>query len=212
MTVETTTKMSIREWLCTQIDDTTGLPLARPGKGRFSRAAQAAVAAAYASGMTFTDDDPKPEKAPREKKVKAEIAPRVKAPERDFDYNHVRKWAAENGIAVGERGRVKAEILVKYDAANPVKSKTVTGVATSAGVSLSKAVVKPEKDRVRPENVAYALAKAPEGHGYVQRVSVAFEKCGGCKWAIGYCSCEGGPRVPSYLDGVKGDRASLSAL
>jgi hypothetical protein len=184
-----TATMTMREWLSTQKDETTGLPLARTGtKGRFSRAAKAALLEAMIGGMEFTDSEEK-EKAPREKRVStgATAAVRVKAPTRDYDLKHVRKWAAENDIAISQRGRISADILVQYDKANPVSAK-------------AEKVVAPPRPRVRPENVAYALSEPPEAH--MSRVSVAFEKCSRCTERVGWCKCEQGPVAPSFMNGA----------
>lgn len=192
--------ISQREWLSQQIDETTGLPLAKMGsRGRFSKAAIAALAKAYSEGMEFLEDAEPEEKPQRAKRVTSEggtaTISRVKAPEREYDFNDVRAWCARQGIEVGARGRIKGEILAQYDASNPV-------------VKAKIAATKPERPRVRPENVAYGLTAPVEGHPYMQRVSVAFEKCGHCKNRIGWCSCDGGPRCPSYVNG--GEVASLS--
>lgn len=184
-----TATMTMREWLSTQTDETTGAPLARPGKGRFSRAAKAALLEAMISGMEFTDSEGK-EKAPREKRVStgSVSAPaRITAPVRDYDLKHVRKWAAENDIAVSQRGRISADVLVAYDKANPVSAKP-------------EKVVTAPKPRVRPENVAYALPEPPAA--YMSRVSVAFETCSRCKAKVGWCGCEQGPVAPSFLNGA----------
>lgn len=192
--------VSMRQWLSEQVDETTGLPLAKANsRGRFSRAAQAAIAKAYADGMEF-DEDREPEKAsaPRERRVvaggsTATIA-RVKAPEREYDFNEVRQWCSQVGISVGARGRIKGEILAQYDASNPVTPKAVKVVA--------------EAPRVRSESVAYGLTKSDPDKPYLAVHSVAFETCAGCSNKIGWCNCDGGPRCPQWLNG--GEVASLT--
>lgn len=199
---ETQTLMTMREWLCTQTDETTGLPLARPGKGRFSRAARSVLADAMIRGMSFSDDEDHKDTAPapRAKSVKSgtPAEPVVKAPVRDYDFKAVRKWAEAEGMTVSQRGRVAAPILVAYDKANPVMDKTVRTVAVAV----------PERPRVRPENVAYGLSKPEADKPYMSITSVAFEKCHGCSQKIGWCKCENGPVSPKWLNG--GEVASLT--
>lgn len=61
-----------REWLMTQIGP-DGKPLAKPGKGKFSRAAEAAIRKAEAAGMTFDEVAlERPNRYPDPKTVQAE--------------------------------------------------------------------------------------------------------------------------------------------
>ncbi len=92
-----------------------GLTKAPTGKGRFSREGHEALAAARASGVTFTDDLPvdKPVKAP---KVSVATAPKsIALPgAKSVDPKAVRKWAGDNGLHVGERGRIHVDVINAY--------------------------------------------------------------------------------------------------
>ena len=60
------------------------------------------------------------------------------APKADGELAKVRKWAQENGYAVGDRGRIKAEIVEAYKAAQTV---TVPQVDTEPVVEVESAQV-----------------------------------------------------------------------
>ncbi len=89
--------MTEREYLVT-------LGLAKPGKGRYSNAAKEALEKARGEGQTF--DTPT-------------VSTKSDTYQTDSDPKSVRAWAKTQGINVGERGRIHADILRQYDQTNP---------------------------------------------------------------------------------------------
>ena len=95
------------------------LGLAKPGRGRFSGEAKAALAKAIADGMTFDEVNPP---APKQLKVKTVGAKPLDSDDfKDISPKAVRAWAQENpslvpeGIVVRDRGRVEfCGILVDW--------------------------------------------------------------------------------------------------
>lgn len=85
--------------------------LAKPGRGKFSKAAIEALDEAKAQGIVFDEDvhvrkvssTPRPAPKPKKEKARAKV-----------DAKAVRAWASENGIEVGKRGRIDAAIINRY--------------------------------------------------------------------------------------------------
>jgi len=108
------------------------LGLAKPGRGRFSAAAKAALDEAKSKGKTFDDTKPSSTKStPRAKPAtsKPEAKPEQK-PETDetpapkWDAKAVRKWAEAQGIEVPSRGRLPKDVLEAYAKSdNPEEAK-----------------------------------------------------------------------------------------
>lgn len=91
------------------------------GKGRISFEGHALIAAARKTGMTFTDDAPKPVKRKNAFTVtkSASKPKRVREPKEPSETDNlypaaVRKWAEGKGIAVPARGRISAEVKEAY--------------------------------------------------------------------------------------------------
>lgn len=107
------------------------LGLAKPGRGKFSAQAHAELKKATKSGVKFAEPAApvKPTKKAAAKRTaatppKAAVTkpierPAEPEPKRSVDPSLVRKWAKEEGIDVNDRGRLSAEIVSKYLAANP---------------------------------------------------------------------------------------------
>jgi len=164
--------------------------LAKPGKGRFSAAAKAALEKAIAEGVVFDEPVAKPvsDKPKRAPKVAKE-----KAPSKDlYDAKAVRAWGVSQGLMEsGKRGRVPASIIKAYLAAHGSKAEPV---ATKRVVrSLSK---------VREDSVGYTYARrGPNDKPFISEPLVAVSSCGGCGKGIAYCGCSNGPVAPKYLGG-----------
>lgn len=177
-----------REWLSKQ-------GLAQPGRGRFSLAANLALEDAAKKGIKFADDAPKPPKPTKTASVKATKTTAAKPvkPASDVDPKAVRKWAASQGIAVNDRGRISAEVVDKYREAHDgqVPAKPVAHVPVS-----------PKREKVRSETTAWTYAKRkPDDPSYVSEPLVAITSCGVCHEGIAYCNCKSGPQAPAFLGG-----------
>ena len=195
--------VTVREWLSTQKDETTGAPLAKPGKGRFSYAAMSAVALAIANGMTFDEPEvaapkapktPKPEKrvvmadsVKREPVVARTQTPVVKEPTPEVDPKLVREWADSVGLKVSSRGRISSEVVTQYLANN----NGVVPVAQRREIA--------EAPRVRPESVAYGYLHPHADKPYETEILVALTSCAKCGKGIGWCKCANGPVCPSWM-------------
>lgn len=88
-----------------------GFAKAPTGRGRFSRDAHDALARARERGVTFSDDAPKVT-TPTVKRTPKPAT--VKVDTKGADPKAVRKWAGENGITVGARGRIHESVYAKY--------------------------------------------------------------------------------------------------
>jgi hypothetical protein len=171
------TLVTKREWLAER-------GLAQAGmRGRFSKEANAALEQAIADGVVFADDQPR-------------TAQQNTGPSLAYDAKKVRRWAAAQGITVGERGRIPAEIVAQYHAA------TSNGeVESTEPVASPEAVVASiPQERVRDEDVAYVHAARGENDPeYISEPVVGFSECDRCKRLVAFCPCEGGPVAPAYL-------------
>lgn len=173
------------------------LDLAKPGRGRFSAAAKAALDEARANGTKFAEKvvpvkraavkattSTKPSQATKVDKAKSS----VKAGQ--YDAKTVRKWAVNLGlIDAGKRGRLPEEVLHKYVSEN--------GASTPA----TKRVRVPEKPkvRVREESYAWHLHKAEFPDRGQTDVAIQFGECAGCRNRIPFCNCKTGPIGPKWL-------------
>lgn len=201
-------------------------PLAVVGqRGRFSLAAEQAIAKARAEGFGFLGDKGHPNtvtKAPVEKKVSlskpapaapatapteptktvtlpTQSAPAVPA----TDAGVMRAWARSQGITVGERGRIHPDVKAAYAAAHggtlPVKAAPAPKVEKpKAAAPVVKAEPKPVK--VRTQTVAYGRVRRGDYPKYVSEPILAIENCFGCKKRIAYCTHEA-PIMPKWAGG-----------
>jgi hypothetical protein len=168
------------------------LDLAKPGRGRFSAAAKAALDEARANGVKFAEKpkpavkatvSTKPSQAKKVDKPKSSHKPG------QYDPKTVRKWAVDKGlIESGKRGRLPEEVIHKY----------VSEFGASAPVSRGH-VPKVSKPKVRKRDFDYAwhLHRA-EVPGRTD-VAIQFGDCAGCRNRIGFCDCKTGPIGPKWL-------------
>ena len=165
--------------------------LAKPGKGRFSAAAKAAIEKAIAEGIVFDE----PVAKPVSDKPKAPKVVKEKAPDKGlYDAKAVRAWGVSQGLMEsGKRGRVPAEVIKAYIAAN--------GAGKSEAVVSTRRVVK-SRSKVRDASVGYTYARrGPKDKPFISEPLVAVSSCGGCAKGIAYCGCSNGPGAPKYLGG-----------
>ena len=194
MTLVATTTQTAREFLAAQTP-----PLAKAGaRGRFGKEGVAALDAARKSGVVFADDVKvvKAPKAVETVKVKAPAvpaqavaSPAPAAAPASLNAAEVRAWAKGKGLPVGERGRIKPDVIAAF-----VKAK-------GGKVSLAKPVPSPADvaKRIRPQRVAYGRVPRPVGEGdHITEPILAIESCGKCRKAVPFCPCDGGPRLPKW--------------
>ena len=166
--------MTPREWLVQQ-------GLAKPGRGKFSNEAKAALKNAMDSGMEFdsvsgTDSGTKTGTGNAVK-----VEPVEKVDPSSYNPADVRKWAKSQGIEVAARGRVNSDLVRQYlDSVDDApKRSTEPGTAGS---------VKDIRDAM-PRHRMADLWKA-EGLSIKKTYK---DCCNGCGWSIGWCMCQTGP-------------------
>ncbi|QIN94194.1 Lsr2-like DNA bridging protein [Streptomyces phage Wakanda] len=162
--------------------------LAKPGKGRFSAAAKAALEQAVRDGVKFTEPEAKPVTA---RKPKAPKVVKEKAPAKElYDAKAVRAWAEQTGaVDKGKRGRLPAEVIKAYLSSHGSKAEPV------------KRVVKIQ-NKVREVAVGYTYARrGPNDKPFISEPLVAVSSCAGCSKGVAFCGCKTGPRAPKYLGG-----------
>ncbi len=169
-------------------------PLATAGaRGRFSKDAQAALATARADGFLFIGDagHPKTEvKTPKAPKVSLDKPTQVvtgvpaQAPTGgSVDPKAVRAWAKGAGVAIGERGRIKPEVIAQYLAQGGKTTSTVK-------VTLGGSKPKPEAVKVRENRTGYSV---------IDGILIRQDSCGACNSRITHCACKAGPQVMKFL-------------
>lgn len=180
----------------TKRDYLVSLGLAKAdARGRFSKEAQAALDKAVSEGKVFAD-------TPTTRKETVVIT-------ESYDVKKVRRWAARQGIALGQRGRIPASIVAQYLAENPAEAESVQ--TEEEAVAESYPAEPAAKEPVRDETVAYGFARrAEDAPEYLSEPVVAIENCGRCGGGIAYCRCTSGPHVPSYLTNGNDEIALLS--
>lgn len=153
-------------------------PLAKPGRGRFSAEAIKALAEAEAAGVVF-DEPVKPVK---------EVATEGDKPSQPTkptsESSLIRAWAADNGIKVGERGRIPEEITKAYRAGD------VSLVKSSKPAVKTVYAVTPQP-RVRQVKAMYGEDET----GLV----IGFAMCRRCTMHVSRCACRTGPLPPSIV-------------
>jgi hypothetical protein len=150
-------------------------PLAKIGRGRFSKAALEAIAAAEAAGTVFDE----PVTVSKEVAAEGDETP-SQHPKPTSESSLIRAWAADNGISVGQRGRIPVDVIAAYQAGDP----------GTLGKPVQKYVVQPQV-RIRQLRSMYGLDDA--GH------TVGFAICRRCREHINYCACKSGPKPPSIV-------------
>jgi hypothetical protein len=158
--------------------------LAKPGRGRFSTEAKAALATAEAEGVVFDE----PVKAEKPAKVETDEEPAPSRPSLPSDAQKVREWARAQGIEVGERGRIPAGVTAAYNGA-PLRLKT-KGVVASIPAA-----------QVRVRDFSKMRGITEEGW------TIEFSTCSKCAEPICYCACKAGPKWPfgvvALIDGTR---------
>jgi hypothetical protein len=167
------------------------LGLTRPdSRGRFSAEAQAALYKAEAEGMKFADGNA----APSTTTTPVDDS-------KPYNAKAVRRWAARNGIVLGARGRIPADIVNRFHAENTEERDAVSSdpVDMEFAPVIAPAPVEP-KVPVRDETEAFGFARRQEGDpDYITEPVVGLSNCGRCGEAVQFCNCTSGPWVPSYL-------------
>jgi hypothetical protein len=107
-----------------------------------------------------------------------EVAKPTKAAGRKNDLTAVREWAKANGFAVGDRGRIKAEILEAYDAAQMptvvADDKVVLTVSPEAQDKLEEiAAEKAERQELTDQDILAMMAEIDAEKGSVELADLA---------------------------------------
>lgn len=150
-------------------------PLAKPGRGRFSKEALDALAAAEAAGVVF-DEPVKPVK-----EVATEGEEPSKPTKPASESTAIRSWAATNGIKVGERGRLPKEVIAAYRADSPSMAKP------------QAAPVYKVEPQVRVRQISAMYGQDDRG------TVIGFSMCTRCKYHISLCQCKSGPVPPKFV-------------
>jgi hypothetical protein len=164
--------------------------LAKPGKGRFSADAKAAIEKAISEGIVFDEPVAKPVSAP---KAKAPKVVKEKAPAKaSYDVKAVRAWAEQTGaIEKGKRGRIPTGVINAYLASHGTVTAPVKRVVTP-------------KSKVREVTVGWTYARRGKNDKpFISEPLVAVSTCGGCAKGVAYCGCSNGPVAPKYLGGER---------
>ena len=156
------------------------LGLAKPGRGRFSTEAKAALQKAKESGVTFGkkadsgDDAPGNPQPPAPKGAGGAPSEAAK----------IREWAKTQGIKVSARGRIPSDVIAAYNGdPKPTSSRDDIRSGLAAPV--------PVQHRVRQVTAMYG--RTEEGY------KVGYSICRRCMAHITLCACSGGPLPPSIV-------------
>lgn len=152
-----------------------GKGLAKPGRGRFSKEANEALAAAVAAGVVFDE----PVKASKEVAAEGDDTP-SQHPKPASESATIRAWAAENGIEVGQRGRIPADVVSAFNSNDP----------TTLAKPQTTYVVQPQ---VRVRQLKAMYGEDEQGH------VIGFAICRRCTYHINFCTCRSGPKPPSMV-------------
>jgi hypothetical protein len=187
-----------------------GKPLAIAGaRGRFSRAATEALAKARSEGFGFIGDkghpmtEVKTPKAPKAPKTVVSSTPKPAETEQpktvtvpaqttpSVDAKAVRAWAKTNGHTVGERGRIRPEVISAYLAGG---GKVVTAAPKAAQAQ-------PKPVRVRTQTVAYGRVRRGDLPKHISEPVLAITNCFRCRKTVSYCGCADGVQMPKWAGG-----------
>lgn len=171
------------------------LGLAQPGRGRLSRAAHAAIAKAESEGMTFdvTESNPRMvtesnRQVVTESNQKTDKSKTDKSTLKSVDPKAVRKWANDNGLEIGARGRIHEDIISAYlDSGTTVETRKEH---RGDGVGFFDDV-----PRTRRRDVYFGTL---ELEGDTKKIECRL--CDRCNYSVGWCQCREGPlkRVEFY--------------
>jgi len=168
------------------------LGLAKPGRGRYSADAKRALRAAEHEGIMFDVPVIAQARAPREPK------PTRHVPERDsYSPKAVREWAADEGIHVGARGRIDADIVSQY-----LKSQTdeVVRAAIRQETNADPSIILELQARTYPEGSQWVPVDDKDNRRAIGDANV----CMPCGVSLGWHKCN----APMAL--VKGERDYVS--
>lgn len=160
--------------MATKRDYLVGLGLAKPGRGRFSKEATEALAAAEASGQIFDE----PVKPVKEVATEGDKPSQPSKPTSESSL--IRSWAADNGIKVGERGRIPADVIKAFG------KQDATGLAETPKVY----TVTPS---VRTRQIKTMYGEDDKG------LKIGFSQCRRCAMHVSWCRCSTGPKPPSMV-------------
>jgi hypothetical protein len=161
--------------MATKRDYLVGLGLAKPGRGRFSKEATEALAAAEAAGQIFDE----PVKPVKEVATEGDKPSQPSKPTSESSL--IRSWAADNGIKVGERGRIPSDVIKAY------------GKQDATGLAETPKVYTVTKPSVRTRQTATMYGEDDRG------TKIGFSMCRRCAKHISWCSCSTGPKPPSMV-------------
>ena len=163
-----------REWLVQK-------GLAKPGRGKFSKAAHDALAQAVKDGVVF-DEPAAPVKSDKAVTVKrsAPKEPTVKVEKSTADPAAVRKWATENGVTVPARGRISEATKLAYEQAMEKQGGEVIQASPAAR---GEKDVRQHAPLLVPESQVYVSTKDEKP---VKGISYK-SACADSGVSIGYC-------------------------
>ncbi len=185
---------SKREFLSLHINPATSKPFAVfPGRGKFSTEANA-FAAANSTKWAEAEQvvkAPKPAPAP---KVQPVVTPSVSthpaAAAASFNAKEVRSWAKANGHAVGERGKIKPEVIDAFAKAG--------GKAVGPKAPRPTPLLMP---KVRRESTGFTVL----GGTLIRQ-----DRCGNGPHTVAQCTCPGGPQAYKWLAKENGGPLALT--
>lgn len=174
---------SKREFLNSHTNPATGLPYAGLTRGRFSAEAEAFAAA---NAGKWAEAAPVV-KAPKADKPKVSLTKPAQAPQTQtvvqtgtVNPKEVRAWAKQNGHEVGDRGRIKPEVVQAFLKAG--------GKATVPQAKRPTPLLMP---KVRKENSGFTV---------VGGTLIRQDRCGNGNHTVAQCPCPGGPRAYRWLE------------
>lgn len=162
------------------------------GRGRISAEGHERIAEAKAKGFTFSDEEtvsaPKAPSVPKAPKATAKVViPSEKRAEAgSVDPSEVRAWAMEKGLIKSTRGRIPAEVTLRYLNEVPAHER---GEREQAGKDLRQGA-----PRVHPEGTTWRADFT--NHRNEKETVILSDRtaCGTCRYSLGWCGCSQ-PRV-----------------
>lgn len=153
------------------------------GRGRISVEGHARLTEARKKGFAFPEDTKVsvPKSVKPTKPTTSKPAPVTLPREADtLDRGAIRSWARSNGHTIGDRGRIKPEIVKAYLDAVPVGERTKRQDGNE---------VPEPAPRIHPVGTTFRL-DFTNRHGQKEtRVVNDKTACGNCRWSLGWCAC-----------------------
>lgn len=152
------------------------------GRGRISREGHRLINEAIKAGFVF--DEPFTANSNRSSKKKTvKRTPEKPVITEEYSPADVRKWASENGIEVGARGRIDSTIVQQYLDSVPKKDR-----AERRGSDGEKDL-RDGTPRRYPEGTTFTVTFT-DVHGKPREMIVSDRvACMGCKISLGHCQC-----------------------